>query len=307
MSGRVVVVGSINADLSVRMRRRPEPGETLPAESALLRPGGKGANQAVAAALLGARVALVGAVGHDGNAGVALERIKESGLDDTHVRRVTGSTGLAIVVVDERGENSIIVVPGANQHVDAGLVDGSAKAIRAADVVVTQGEIPAVATSRAAALTTGRFILNLAPVISVPVEVIHQADPLVVNEHEADLVLAALTPHGSPPTQRSHSEVALELLDLGVRSVVITLGAEGSLVAEKGGVVTAVQSARIEVVDSTGAGDAFVGALAMQLADGRSLVDAARFASRVGAFACTRPGAQSSYPLKGDSLPPLDA
>ena len=185
VAGGVVVVGSINADLSVQVSRHPAPGETVPGRAVLLRPGGKGANQAVAAALLGGRVTLVGAVGDDANAGVALERVRSSGLDDTHVRRVPGSTGLAVVVVDERAENSIVVVAGANQHVDAEMVDRSAERIRSADVVVVQGEIPAAGTSRAAELTTGRLIVNLAPVIPLPVEVIRQADPLARGRRTA--------------------------------------------------------------------------------------------------------------------------
>lgn len=302
ITGGVVVVGSINADLSVQVSRHPAPGETVPGRTALLRPGGKGANQAVAAALLGGRVAMVGAVGDDANAGVALERVRSSGLDDSHVSQVPGPTGLAVVVVDERAENSIVVVAGANEHVDAELVDRSAGTVRAAGIVVVQGEIPASGTARAAELTAGRLIVNLAPVIDLPHEILRQADPLVVNEHEAQLALGALSSDRQPS---SHSEVARELLDAGVPSVVITLGAEGALVADPDG-VTAVPPATVQAVDTTGAGDAFVGALAMQLADGASLVDAARFASRVGAFACTRPGAQDSYPVKGEPLPPLD-
>ena len=306
MAGRVVVVGSINADLSVLVGRRPAPGETVPGDRALVRPGGKGANQAVAAALLGADVTMVGAVGDDANAAVALERIVASGVQNTDVHRLSGATGLAVVVVDKGGENSIIVVPGANQHVDAELVERSAETISAAAVVVAQGEIPAPGTARASALSTGRFILNLAPVIDVPAEVIRQADPLVVNEHEAQLVFDMLQPNRGGSSTQSHAELADGLLAAGIASVVVTLGEEGALVAEHDGAgVVAVPAAVIETVDSTGAGDAFVGALATQLADGRSLVDAARFASRVGAFACTRPGAQDSYPGTDDVLPPL--
>ncbi len=250
---------------------------------------------------------MVGAVGDDANATVALEQIDASGLDHTHVRRLPGPTGLAIVVVDEHGENSIIVIPGANLSVDAELVAQNAKTIREAAVVVAQGEIPASGTAQAASLTTGRFILNLAPAISLPTEVIRQADPLVVNEHEAELVLAALRPDRHASTTASHDELARALLETGIPSVVMTLGAQGSLVAEQQtGGVTTVPSATIASVDSTGAGDAFVGALATQLADGQSLVEAARFASRVGAFACTRPGAQDSYPTRNDALPPLN-
>lgn len=305
MSGNVVVVGSINADLSVQVMRHPAPGETVAGNSARVRPGGKGANQAVAAALLGADVTMVGAVGDDANARVALERMVESGLDSTHVRRVPGSTGLAIVAVDERAENTIVVVPGANQHVDAAHIEQAAATIRTADVVVAQGELPAVATARAAALTEGRFVLNLAPVISLPGDVIRRADPLVVNEHEGALALAMLQP-GQPVTPtRSHADVARALVDAGIPSVVMTLGCHGALVVERGEEVTHVPAAKVDAVDTTGAGDAFVGALASRIAEGEQLVEAARFASTVGAYACTRPGAQDSYPDRDQALPAL--
>lgn len=305
MAGQVVVVGSINADLSVEVDRHPMPGETLPGRDASMRPGGKGANQAVAAARLGAAVAMVGAVGDDANAHVALSRVSSSGLDHSHVRRVHGATGLAIVVVDRQGENSIIVVPGANALVEEAFVDAATEAISSADVVVTQGEIPASGTIRAAELATGRFVLNLAPVMALPSEVIRRADPLVVNEHEAGLVLAMLVPGRVAAPDASHADVALALVAAGVPSVVMTLGAEGSLVVGRDTDLTVVPSAPVKAVDSTGAGDAFVGALVARLAEGQSLVESARFASRVGAFACTRPGAQDSYPDVHDELPPL--
>ena len=303
--GTVVVVGSINADLSVEVARHPMPGETVPGRDASMGPGGKGANQAVAAALLGGAVTMVGAVGEDSNAQVALERIATSGLDHSHVRRVPGPTGLAIVVVADDGENSIIVVPGANGQVDSSFVDEAADVIRSADVVVVQGEIPESGTVRAAELATGRFVLNHAPVTPLPGEVIRQADPLVVNEHEGALVLAMLHPDLAGLPDMSHAEVAQALVAAGVPSVVMTLGSHGSLIVAPDSQLTAVPSARVTAVDSTGAGDAFVGALVLRLAAGESLVDAARFASRVGAFACTRPGAQASYPGVDDELPPL--
>ncbi|AQP45544.1 ribokinase [Tessaracoccus flavus] len=304
-SGKVVVVGSINVDLSVDVVRHPMPGETLPGRDVVMGPGGKGANQAVAAARLGASVAMVGAVGDDANAAVALSQITASGLDRTHVRQAPRATGLAIVVVDADGENSIIVVPGANSLVDADAVEAAADAVRTAHVVVAQGEIPASGTIRAAELSSGRFVLNLAPVMELPVEVIHKADPLVVNEHEAGLVLAMLDRDREIPLGETHSDVALALIEAGVRSVVMTLGARGSLVVDHQSELTSVPAATVTAVDSTGAGDAFVGALVSRLAEGESLVDAARFASRVGAFACTRPGAQESYPDLDDELPAL--
>lgn len=305
MSGRIVVVGSINADVSVEVARHPGPGETVSGKTVAMRAGGKGANQAVAAAGLGGRVAMVGAVGTDANAAVALGRMSSVAVDRAHVREVPGPTGLAIVAVDSQGENSIIVVPGANGSVDAAFIDQASEMIAGADIVVAQGEIPATGTARAAELTTGRFVLNLAPVVPLPREVILAADPLVVNEHEGELALALLSAEGDVPAGVSHEDVARALVGVGVASVVMTLGGEGSLVVGRDMPLTRVPAARVEVVDSTGAGDAFVGALVTRLAEGDSLVDAARYASRVGAFACTRRGAQDSYPSIADELPPL--
>ncbi|HBY23139.1 MAG TPA: ribokinase, partial [Propionibacteriaceae bacterium] len=192
MGGSIVVVGSLNADLWVRLDRHPLPGETVRGETAITLPGGKGANQAVAAANLGARVAMVGAVGRDAHADVALSLLRASGVDLTHVREVDGPTGLAIVSVDRAGENSIVVVGGANERVDAAFVESAAVAIAAAGIVVLQGEIPASGTAEAVELATGRIILNLAPVVPLPPEILRSANPLVVNEHEGALALGLL-------------------------------------------------------------------------------------------------------------------
>ncbi len=309
-SGGVVVVGSLNADLNLTVARHPRPGETVHGGGGGVSAGGKGANQAVAAALLGAPVTMVGAVGDDPNAQPALEGLQHAGADLTHVRHCEGTpTGLAVVTVAQGGENSIIVVPGANGLMDAAAVAQSAEVIAAAAVVVLQGEIPRDGIEEAARRCTGRLILNPAPVLELDPEVMRRADPLVVNEHEAALVLAQL--QGTAPMSEAEAaddpeRIARELRAVGVRTVVITLGAAGSLVldAEMTEPV-AVPAAHVSTVDTTGAGDAFIGALATRLLQGEGLVDAARFAARVGAFAVTSAGAQPSYPSTEDSLPAL--
>lgn len=300
---QVVIVGSINADLAVDVERHPLPGETLHGSDVSYSPGGKGANQAVAAASLGANVTMVGAVGNDANAQVALERLTASAVDRSHIRRTDAPTGLAIVVVDARGENTIIVAPGANALVDSAMVDEAADVVRGADVVVMQAEIPLSGIERAASLVNGRLVFNLAPVTEVPHDVLRKADPLVVNEHEGRLALRMLT--GQDAAASTDEPIVDALVAAGCRSVVMTLGSRGSLVHDGTTEPTAIPSAEVDVVDSTGAGDAFVGALVMRLADGATLVDAARHASRVGAFACTRKGAQTSYPTAADALPEL--
>ena len=347
----VVVVGSVNADLLTTVDQHPRPGETVLGRTLDVLPGGKGANQAVAAAQLGAQTALVGAVGSDQFAEPALAGLRAAGVDLGAVTAVEGSTGVAQVTVSADGENAIVVIPGANASVDDVVVDAYAELVGEAAVVVVQGEIPRTGIEAAARHTQGRLVVNLAPVVDVDREVLLAADPLVVNEHEAALVLAMLdassgpveaassgTPSsgaevpdgvatgssttgkattGSAPEETEPEDTAVEtdrgtaddeqrvvdaLLAHGVPSVVLTVGARGALVVDGSG-TTLVPSPRVEAVDTTGAGDAFVGALAYRLSEGDGLVEAARLAARVGAYAVRGSGAQPSYPWAGDPLP----
>jgi ribokinase len=346
----VVVVGSVNADLLTTVDQHPRPGETVLGRTLDVLPGGKGANQAVAAAQLGAQTALVGAVGSDQFAEPALAGLQAAGVDLGAVTAVEGSTGVAQVTVSADGENAIVVIPGANASVDDVVVDAYAELVGGAAVVVVQGEIPRTGIEAAARHTQGRLVVNLAPVVDVDREVLLAADPLVVNEHEAALVLAMLdassglveaassgatssgaevpdsVARGSATTgeattgsapEETEPETAVEtdrdtaddeqrvvdaLLAHGVPSVVLTVGARGALVADGSG-TTRVPSPRVEAVDTTGAGDAFVGALAYRLSEGDGLVEAARLAARVGAYAVRGHGAQPSYPWAGDPLP----
>ncbi|MFD6140210.1 ribokinase [Promicromonospora sp. NPDC060271] len=300
---RVVVVGSVNADLLTRVAVHPAPGETVLGRSMSVLAGGKGANQAVAAARLGAEVAFVGAVGDDSFAGPATAGLRAAGVDLAALATVPGPTGIALVTVSADGENSIVVVPGANAAVDTGTVSAHAATVAGADVVVLQGEIPRAATETAVRLARGRVVLNLAPVIELSADVIRRADPLVVNEHEARLALSLV---GDPDVpDDDHAAAARALTEAGVASVVITLGSAGAVVATRSGdgEVAAVPAPKVGAVDTTGAGDAFVGALAARLAAGDELLDAARLAARVGAYAVTGIGAQSSYPSSTDALP----
>ena len=300
--GTIVVVGSVNVDLLAQVRRHPRPGETLHGTGGRMLPGGKGANQAVAAARLGARVAMVGAVGSDVQAEAALSALREAGVDLGHVAEIEGPTGLAIVTVAEDGENSIVVIAGANDAMDAGRVRAAAEAISAARIVVCQGEIPRDGIEALPALVTGRFLHNPAPVMELDPAVLRASDPLVVNQHEAGLVLAQLAPGQEAP--EDPEAVVAALRAAGIPSAVLTLGADGSLVADQAG-VRRVPPAPVEAVDTTGSGDAFIGALALGLARGDDLATAARLASRVGAFAATGEGAQPSYPTAADELPAL--
>ncbi|MCZ2262736.1 ribokinase [Isoptericola sp. QY 916] len=298
-TGRVVVVGSTNADLLVGVTAHPAPGETVLGHGMRVMSGGKGANQAVAAARLGADVAFVGAVGDDEFADAALAGLRSAGVDLTALAVAPGRrTGIAIVTVSDDGENSIVVVPGANGAVDEAMVSAHAGLVAGAASVVLQGEIPRTAIEAAARTARGRLVVNLAPVLDVDEDVLLRADPLVLNEHEARLVAGAL----GVPAEESEEVLVRGLLARGVRSVVLTLGPRGALVGQDDD-VTAVPAPRVRAVDTTGAGDAFVGALAHGLARGDGLVDAARTAARVGAYAVRSPGAQASYPSAVDELP----
>lgn len=318
--GYIAVVGSINADIAVTVKRHPKPGETLLGNGGEVTPGGKGANQAVAAALRGADVRFVGAVGKDTHADAALAIMDSIDVDLSAVDRTDEPTGLAVITVDETGENTIIVAPGANATMDAKRVAAAADVIAGADIVLLQGEIPAEGTQKAIELATRRVIINLAPVIELDRNALLHADPLVVNEHEAALVLAqfessrtdapkAVTPANDPGVAGEDAaskgkKIVEGLLDQGFASVVLTLGAEGSLVGDADG-IHRVDAASADVVDTTGAGDAFTGALAAGLLAGATLADACTQAARVAAFAVTSHGTQTSYPGPAAQLPEL--
>lgn len=294
----VAVVGSINVDLHLLLQRHILPGETLLASGGTYSPGGKGANQACAAALAGADTTLMGAVGDDELASVALMRLREAGVDLSRLHQAHGPTGLAVVSVDAAGENTVVVVPGANTSVSPEVVAGWREAIAAADVVVLQGEISAASNVAAAECATGRVVVNLAPVIDLDPGLLRRANPLVVNEHEAAAALAQL---GGRPAD-GPEETVDALLGVGVASVALTLGAAGSLVGS-GATVTRVPAPQVQAVDTVGAGDAFCGALAARLSEGASLEAAAQYASRFAAYTVQFEGAQASYPRAGQGLP----
>ncbi|MDF1489548.1 ribokinase [Tessaracoccus caeni] len=295
----VVVVGSVNADLHLRLARHPRPGETLLASGGTLSPGGKGANQACASALAGAPTVLLGAVGADGAKEAALRLLKDGGVDISRLAVIADQpTGLAVVTVDAEGENTVVVVPGANTLVGTASVEAWEPLIADATVLVLQGEIPATSSARAADLASGQVVVNLAPVISMPASLLRRADPLVVNEHEGEEALQQL----GGETISEPREILEGLLAQGVPSVVMTLGAAGALVGDASG-ISSIPSPTVTPVDTVGAGDAFVGALAARLAAGDSLVISAGYAARFAAYTVQFDGAQSSYPAPGTPLP----
>lgn len=288
---KVAVVGSANADLVLDIDHRPAPGETILGSDVVVTPGGKGANQAVAAGRLGGDVTFVGCLGEDGNGGILRASLTDAGVDLSGLRTVDAPTGLAVIMVTPDGENSIIVAPGANRHLTPRMLDEHEQ-WRAADVVVLQLEIPVESVTKVATEAPGRVVLNTAPAAELPAEVLALADPLVANESEAHFLLG--DQHGDGV------ELAERLLGLGSRSVVLTLGSAGSVVVERGAGgelrTEVVAARRVTAVDTTGAGDSFVGAMAMRLSEGEGLTAAVRLATSVAAIAVGRRGAQESFP-----------
>ncbi|GGQ01655.1 ribokinase [Streptomyces mutabilis] len=291
----LLVVGSANADLVIGVERRPGAGETVLGTDLAVHPGGKGANQAVAAARLGARTALLARVGDDDYGRLLLDSQRAAGVDTVGVLVGGAPTGVALITVDPSGDNSIVVSPGANGRLVPGDVRAAASLFHASRVVSTQLEVPletVVEVVRSLA-PDSRFVLNPSPPRPLPQEVLAACDPLIVNEHEAKVILG-----GSRVSDRPEDWARI-LLAKGPRSVVVTLGAEGALVAS-GAEVSRVPSVMVDAVDTTGAGDAFTAALAWRLGTGESLADAAAYAARVGAAAVTRAGAQASYPTAAE-------
>ncbi|MEU6092780.1 ribokinase [Streptomyces sp. NPDC047085] len=287
----VLVVGSANADLVIDVERRPAAGETVLGGDLAVHPGGKGANQAVAAARLGARTALLARVGDDGHGRLLLDSLRSAGVDTAGVLVGGAPTGVALITVDPEGDNSIVVSPGANARLTPVDIRAAGSLFHASRVVSAQLEIPLETVVEVVRNLSpdSRFVLNPSPPRPLPSEVLAACDPLIVNEHEARVIL------GDTCVSEEPEDWAKLLLAKGPRSVVVTLGAQGALVCDSSG-VTRVASVKVDAVDTTGAGDAFTAALGWKLGAGASPAEAAGYAARVGAAAVTKRGAQESYP-----------
>ncbi len=293
--GSVLVVGSLNMDLVVAVERHPKPGETVIGGDLERFPGGKGANQAVAAARLGARVRMVGRVGLDEHGAELLRGLENEGIDALGVGRVGTPTGVALISVDVQGQNAIVVSPGANARLQPD--DLEPERFEGAEVVVLQLETPLETVHRAAELgraAGARVLLNAAPAQALPEDLLAVTDVLVVNEFEAAMVAGAAEPEGPEAALALARELARR-----VPVVVVTLGARGLVWAGDGG-EGHLPAFEVDPVDTTAAGDAFVGGLAAALAAGNPLLEALRFGSAAGALAATRFGAQASLPKPGD-------
>jgi ribokinase len=298
------VVGSLNADLTIYTKRLPAPGETLHGTGFTVNPGGKSANQAVAAGRLGANVSLVGAVGQDANGAMLLDSCAAANVDVSQVRRVQGvETGVAVVTVDAHGENSIVISAGANGTLAPADIAASAAAFEGASVLCLCLEVGLDTVEAAAKAGTdagATVLLNLSPYAPIPASLARLSNVLLVNAHEASQFLdGERIPE--PDADTSAWEPVLEhLVARGLQSAVVTLGAQGSVVLDSTAAARArivrIAPTQVEAVDTTGAGDAFTGGLAARLAAGDALADAAAFASVGAALAATKKGTQAAYP-----------
>jgi ribokinase len=291
----ITVFGSINVDLVCRVRKSPLPGETVLGSDYALIPGGKGANQALAARRAGAAVRMIGAIGDDDIGKVALNELTPAGVDLGDVARRQGTTGVAIITVDESGENTIVVSPGANATAHAGQIP--AGGLGPGDTLLLQLEVPqpeVFAAARGARQAGARTVLSVAPFAPFTPEQLADIDIVIVNEHEAE----DFARHFDLSGGGAEATVAALAVRLG-RTVIATLGPEGA-VAAGGGDVIRVPALTVTPVDTTGAGDTFAGVLAAFLDEGRGLAEAMALAAIAGSLACTKHGAQPSFPTRAE-------
>ncbi|MDX9952634.1 MAG: ribokinase [Anaerolineae bacterium] len=295
---QVTVIGSFNTDLVVRTPRMPAKGETILGGTYFTGPGGKGANQAVAAARLGAIVTMVARLGKDDFGDRAEENLRREGIQtDAVLRTEKTHTGVAFIIVDDAGDNTIVVAPGANEALSPADVDAARRTIAQADILLLDLEVPMETIERAAALAQElnvRVILNPAPGRPLSTELLRRVDVLTPNETEAQIIT------GLPVSNLEEAHTAgSHLLAQGVGAVVITLGTLGALSVTPQG-AQHIPAWQVQVVDTTGAGDAFNGALAVALAEGHPLPQAVTFANATAALQVTKMGTASAMPLRAD-------
>lgn len=294
----IVVVGSINMDLVVRMPRIPQPGETLLGGNFKIFPGGKGANQAVAAARLGAHVIMIGCVGNDSFGQEMQAALAREGIDTTQILTDPDeATGVALIQVDMKGRNSIAVASGANFRLTSADVEKSMQTIGEFDALVMPLEIPLdtiYAAARIASHKGAKIILNPAPAQVLDKDLLELVDVLVPNEYEIGLVAGIQMQSASETYDAAHT-----LLSLGTNNLMVTMGSQGAVLFNKKAIQGMIIPAYpVQVVDTTAAGDCFVGALAVGICEGEPLLVAAQFACAAAAISVTRVGAQPSLPYR---------
>ncbi|MBK1889112.1 ribokinase [Undibacterium sp. 14-3-2] len=300
MKPRITVVGSVNMDLVFRTPRMPAVGETLLGHEFRQIPGGKGANQAVAAARQGADVSFIGAVGDDGFGDFSQQCLAKEGININHLARVAGvATGVAGILVEDNGSNSIVLAAGANATLNVNQIEAATSAIGAAQLLLCQLETPIATVTRAIAIAHAqgvKVVLNPAPAQQLDPALLKQVDYLIVNETEASQLSGI-----SVTSQASARQASERLLDLGVGTVLLTMGGDGALITQTGS-SEFIPAIKVDVVDTTAAGDTFVGAFAVGIANGLSVSDASREAQYTAALTVTKLGAQTSIPHRHEVL-----
>lgn len=294
MNSRIVVIGSINLDLVAHVPHLPHPGETIPSLSFATFSGGKGANQAFAAARLGAQVAFVGRVGTDGAGDQLKTALERGGVDVSAVKRCEGPSGTALITTAEGGENTIVIVAGANERLTADDVNWALGDTRNVGMVMAQLEVPLPVVERMAALCQERglpFMLDPAPARALPRSLLEHVTWLTPNESESALLLDLPASHSL-----SAAEVAERLLAHGCRNVALKLGGRGAFLAGRDTPPAMIDAFHVEAVDTTAAGDVFNGAFASRLVSGDSIPASARYAAAAAALSVTAHGAQASMP-----------
>jgi len=299
MTANLLVIGSINIDLLIQTSNFPKIGETVIGENMVVSPGGKGANQAVAAARLGAKVKILGCVGNDYFADTILGNLTSAGVNCDSVKRIEAThTGAAIVEVEAKtGNNRIILIPGANHSFSPEILNDYVKEIAQADAVLLQFEIPPETVTQALKIAHNydvEIILNAAPAISLPEDIYPQIDTLIVNEIECSILYGRLV-----EDKHSLSKASLNFLNKGIKKVIVTLGEKGVFFASKS-FQRLIPAFRVQAIDTTGAGDAFVGAYAAKYFEHRSFINAVSYANLAGAFSTTKRTAQFSLPNRQD-------
>lgn len=290
---KILVIGSSNTDMTVKSSHLPAPGETVMGDRFVMGPGGKGANQAVAAARLGGDVTFICKVGRDVFGEKAIEGYRKDNIDTQHIMLSDLPSGVALILVDGGGENSISVAPGANGDLTPADIESKADVIRSADILILQLEIPVESVEKAVSIAkeAGVYvILNPAPAKRLPEELLENVSLLTPNQSELEILT------GIKGDVRAGLDA---LVERGVGEVILTLGSKGSMVYS-GGEPVLIPALKVDAVDTTAAGDTFCGALAVAISEGKSLTDAARFATCASALTVQKMGAQVSIPYRKD-------